>query len=73
MKKIGLIYSDGEKHMGAERILGKDELRKIFPEAECITLGIQIQRKRMHKTHSKDGHAWLRRQRTHVRNRTIWL
>jgi len=74
MKKIGITYSDGVKHMSAERVLGKKELREIFPEAECITQSIQVQRKRMHKSHSgKEGHAWLRRQSVHVRNRAVRL
>jgi hypothetical protein len=74
MKRIGITYSDGVKHMSAERVLGKRELREIFPEAACITQSIQVQRKRMHKSHSgKEGHAWLRRQKIVVRNRAVLL
>jgi hypothetical protein len=73
MKRFSIGYSDGEKHVSSERFLSKMELREIFPEAEYITRSVVINRKRLHKTHSKDGHAWLRRQRSHVWNTAIWI
>lgn len=71
MKRLSIGYSDGEKHVSSERFLSKEELRAIFTEAESVTRSVVINRKRLHKTHSKDGHAWLRRQKSVVRNRRI--
>jgi hypothetical protein len=73
MKKVGITYSDGEKHISTDRFLSKMELREMFPDAEDVTRTVVLNRKRMHKSHSKEGHAWLRRQRTHVWNTPIWI
>lgn len=73
MKKVGMTYSDGDKHVNADRFLGRQELRALFTEAEYVTLSILTQRRRLHKTHSKDGHAWMHRQTTRIRNKAIWL
>jgi hypothetical protein len=73
MKKVGITYSDGEKHISTDRFLSKMELREMFPDAEDVTRTVVLNRKRMHKSHSKEGHAWLRRQRTHVWNTTLNL
>jgi len=73
MKSLSIGYSDGDKHVRTERFLNKTELREMFPEAEYVTLSIITKRKRLHKAHSKEGKAWLRRERMHVKNRVIWL
>ena len=63
MKKIGMTYSDGEKHIQADNFLPKEKLREIFPDAECITLSITIRKRRYARKGGADNEGGKKEKR----------
>jgi len=49
MRLRGMFYTDGDKSHDVDRFLSKVELRKIFPEAEYVTLHLHMHRMRFRR------------------------